>query len=107
MSSPEKESECYDYSAAFRPGMQRPLPEPPLRFARPATAAALLFLSFAVAAADPGKVLHTAFSIAETSFDPVLGWDAASETVIEEISETMLEYEYLARPVKHGIEAQH
>ena len=63
-------------------------------------AAVLLCWSFAAVAADPGKALRVAFSIAETSFDPILGWDAASSSVLEEISETMLEYEYLARPVK-------
>jgi len=70
-----------------------------LRFAR-SFAAALLCVSFAAGAADPSKVLHAAFTIAETSFDPVLAYDAASITVAEEISEPMLEYEYLARPVK-------
>ena len=70
-----------------------------MRFAR-SFAAVLFALSFAADAADSGKVLRTAFSIAETSFDPVLGWDAASSSIIEEISESMLEYEYLARPVK-------
>ena len=70
-----------------------------MRFAR-SFAAVLFALSFAANAADSGKVLRTAFSIAETSFDPVLGWDAASSSIIEEISESMLEYEYLARPVK-------
>jgi len=63
-------------------------------------AAVLLCWSFAAVAADPGKALRVAFSIAETSFDPILGWDAASSSVLEEISETMLEYEYLARPVR-------
>ncbi len=63
-------------------------------------AAALFALSFAAGAADPGKVLRTAFSIAETSFDPVLAYDAASNSVVEEISESMLEYEYLTRPLK-------
>jgi len=63
-------------------------------------AAALFAASFAAGAADPGKVLRTAFSIAESSFDPVLAWDAASNSVVEHISESMLEYEYLARPVK-------
>jgi peptide/nickel transport system substrate-binding protein len=61
---------------------------------------ALFLLSFGASAADPGKVLRTAFSIAESSFDPVAAWDAASNSVVEEISESMLEYEYLARPVK-------
>jgi ABC-type transport system substrate-binding protein len=70
-----------------------------VRFAR--TFAVVLFASsFAAGAADSGKVLRTAFSIAETSFDPVLAYDAASDSVVEEISEPMLEYEYLARPVK-------
>ncbi|HTS20253.1 MAG TPA: ABC transporter substrate-binding protein [Casimicrobiaceae bacterium] len=71
-----------------------------MRIARWLAAASLLLVSFAAAAADSSKVLHVALSIAETSFDPILGWDAASESVIEEISETMLGYEYLARPVK-------
>lgn len=61
---------------------------------------ALYALSFAVLAADPSKVLRTSLSIAESSFDPVLAYDAASNSVVEEISEPMLEYEYLARPVK-------
>src|SRR5437763_1692541 len=47
-----------------------------LRFAR-WLATALFVVTFCAAAADPGKVLHAAFTIAETSFDPVLGWDAA------------------------------
>jgi peptide/nickel transport system substrate-binding protein len=70
-----------------------------VKFAR--TLAVVLFASsFAAGAADSGKVLRTAFSIAETSFDPILAYDAASISVVEEISESMLEYEYLARPVK-------
>ena len=71
-----------------------------MRIVRWLAAVSLLTLGFAASAADPGKVLRLAFSIAETSFDPILGWDAASESVLEEINETMLEYEYLARPVK-------
>jgi oligopeptide transport system substrate-binding protein len=70
-----------------------------VRFAR--TLAVVLFASsFAAGAADSGKVLRTAFSIAETSFDPVIAWDAASDAVVEHIMESMLDYEYLARPVK-------
>jgi oligopeptide transport system substrate-binding protein len=65
-----------------------------------AFAVACLGLNCAALAADSGKVLHLAFSIAETSFDPVLAYDAASNSVVEEISESMLEYEYLARPMK-------
>jgi oligopeptide transport system substrate-binding protein len=70
-----------------------------VRFAR--TLAVVVFASsFAAGAADSGKVLRTAFSIAETSFDPVIAWDAASDAVVEHIMESMLDYEYLARPVK-------
>src|SRR5438552_14924958 len=92
--------ECYDYSAVVRSGRRDLLPAgAAVRFAR--TFAVVLFASsFAAGAADPGKVLRTAFSIAESSFDPVLAYDAASNSVVEEISESMLEYEYLARPVK-------
>ena len=70
-----------------------------MRFAY-AVGAALLAASLTAGAADSAKVLRTAFSIAESSFDPVLAWDAASNSVVEHISEPMLEYEYLARPVK-------
>jgi peptide/nickel transport system substrate-binding protein len=92
--------QCYDYSAAPEPGQREStFAGDLLRFAR-SLATALLCVSFAAGAADPGKVLRTAFSIAETSFDPVLAYDAASGSVVEEISEPMLEYEYLARPVK-------
>src|SRR5271169_2652124 len=88
---------CYDYSAV---APSRPPPAgAPLRLSR-AFAVALYGLSFAAFAADPSKVLRTAFSVAESSFDPVLAWDAASNSVVEEISESMLGYEYLARPVK-------
>jgi ABC-type transport system substrate-binding protein len=51
-------------------------------------------------AADPAKVLRVAFSIAETSFDPAFASDAASDNVIENIFDMMLDYDYLARPVK-------
>src|SRR5438552_4708868 len=92
--------ECYDYSAVVLSGRRDLLPAgAAVRFAR--TFAVVLFASsFSAAAADSGKVLRTAFSIAESSFDPVLAYDAASNSVVEEISESMLEYEYLARPVK-------
>src|SRR5437868_7012862 len=56
--------------------------------------------SQAAAAADPAKVLHVAFSIAETSFDPAFATDAASDAVMANIFDAMLDYDYLARPVK-------
>ena len=52
------------------------------------------------AGADPAKTLHVAFSIAETSFDPAFATDAASDAVIGNIFDAMLDYDYLARPVK-------
>ena len=42
----------------------------------------------------------SSFSIAETSFDPQFASDAASDGVISNIYEQMLDYDYLARPVK-------
>src|SRR5947209_15337642 len=92
--------ECYDYSAVVPSERRDLLPAgAAVRFAR--TLAVVLFASsFAAGAADSGKVLRTAFSIAESSFDPVLAWDAASDAVIEHIEEPMLDYEYLARPVR-------
>src|SRR5205823_4144745 len=49
---------------------------------------------------DPAKTLRVVFSIAETSFDPQFASDAASDSVIANIYEPMLDYDYLARPVK-------
>jgi ABC-type transport system substrate-binding protein len=65
----------------------------------------MLALALALAAtssrcADPDKTLRVVFSIAETSFDPQFASDAASDGVISNIYESMLDYDYLARPVK-------
>ncbi|HEY2816178.1 MAG TPA: ABC transporter substrate-binding protein [Casimicrobiaceae bacterium] len=65
-----------------------------------AVALAPFLLARAAAGADPAKVLHVAFSIAETSFDPAFATDAASDAVIGSIFDAMLDYDYLARPVK-------
>ena len=51
-------------------------------------------------AADSARTLRVAFTIAETSFDPAFASDAASDSVIANIFESMLDYDYLARPVK-------
>jgi len=51
-------------------------------------------------AADATKTLRVALSIAETSFDPAFASDAASDDVIGAIFDAMLDYDYLARPVK-------
>jgi ABC-type transport system substrate-binding protein len=77
---------------------------PAARARRAWLALALLLSVLAVpalpAAADPAKVLRVAFSIAETSFDPAFASDAASDGIISNIFDTMLDYDYLARPVK-------
>jgi len=51
-------------------------------------------------AADTVKTMHVVLQIAETSFDPAFASDAASDDVIATINEAMLDYDYLARPVK-------
>ena len=52
------------------------------------------------AAADASKTLRIALQIAETSFDPAFASDAASDSVLSNIFDSMLDYDYLARPVK-------
>jgi len=69
----------------------------PARAARLALAL-LAALAAAVAAAAPEKVLHDAFIIAETNFDPAATSDIYSTAVIEEILEPPLTYDFLARP---------
>jgi ABC-type transport system substrate-binding protein len=51
-------------------------------------------------AAEPAKVIRVAMSIAETSFDPSFASDAASGAIIANVFDAMLDYDYLARPVK-------
>jgi len=65
------------------------------------TAALLASLApVAAGAADTVKTMHVVLQIAETSFDPAFASDAASDDVIATINEAMLDYDYLARPVK-------
>ena len=54
----------------------------------------------AAAQADPNKVLHVAFPIAETGFDPQAAGDLYSNHVIRAIFDTAYTYDYLARPLK-------
>jgi ABC-type transport system substrate-binding protein len=56
-------------------------------------------LSPSAHAADAGKTVRLAFAIAETSFDPQFASDAASDGIISNVYEAMLDYDYLARPV--------
>ena len=69
------------------------------RWLRAAALAVIVWHGGALAA-DRAKVLHVAFAIAETSFDPQFASDAASDGVIANIFEAMLDYDYLARPVR-------
>jgi ABC-type transport system substrate-binding protein len=53
-----------------------------------------------VAAQSPPKVLHYAFRIAETTFDPAQITDLYSRTIAAHIFEAPLEYEFLAQPAR-------
>jgi ABC-type transport system substrate-binding protein len=63
-------------------------------------AVALVLCVAAVRATDSPKTLHVAMGIAETSFDPGFASDAASDAIIANIFDAMLDYDYLARPVR-------
>ena len=52
------------------------------------------------AAAAPPKVIRYAFQVAETGFDPAQLSDLYSRTVISGIFESLLTFDYLARPFK-------
>jgi ABC-type transport system substrate-binding protein len=67
-----------------------------LRFA----AAALLAACALAARAAPQKVLRVAYLIAETNFDPAAVSDLYSNNIIEEVFESPLTYDFLARPAK-------
>ncbi|TMG87802.1 MAG: heme-binding protein [Betaproteobacteria bacterium] len=51
-------------------------------------------------AADPAKTLRVVLTSAEMSFDPQFSADAGSDGIIDHIYESMLDYDYLVRPVK-------
>lgn len=59
-----------------------------------------LTASMPVVAADPNKVLRVGFEIEETGFDPAKVTDTYSSEVILEVMESLLTYDYLARPAK-------
>ncbi len=52
------------------------------------------------AGADPPRTLRVVLQTAETSFDPQFANDAPSDAVIDNVFEAMLDYDYLARPVR-------
>ena len=50
--------------------------------------------------ADMAKTLHVVLTSAEMSFDPQFSADAGSDGIIDHIFDSMLDYDYLTRPVK-------
>lgn len=70
----------------------------PLRFA--ALALAALLVAVALPADAQKKVLRMAFRTAETGFDPQKVFDRYSVGICENLFESLLTYDYLARPVK-------
>jgi ABC-type transport system substrate-binding protein len=63
-------------------------------------AAALLALVCTAAAAAPPKTLHAFLSTGETALDPAVASDVASLSLLENLFDPLLRYDYLARPVK-------
>ena len=51
-------------------------------------------------AAEAPRTLRLAFPTAETSFDPAFASDGVSDAIINNVFDSMLDYDYLARPVK-------
>ncbi|MYM29400.1 heme-binding protein [Duganella sp. CY15W] len=66
---------------------------------------AAMMLAIAVAPAQAGalaepKVLHAFLSTGETALDPAVASDVASLSLLENLFDPLLRYDYLARPVK-------
>jgi oligopeptide transport system substrate-binding protein len=61
---------------------------------------ALSLLAGSALAADPAKTLRVVLTSAEQSFDPQFSADGGSDGIIDHIYDSMLDYDYLARPVK-------
>ena len=72
-----------------------------LRHTAAALLAAMLFIGPAQAAPDAGgKVLHLFLSTSETGLDPAVASDIASLSLLENLFDPLLRYDYLARPLK-------
>jgi len=50
--------------------------------------------------AEPAKVLHMFLSTSEAGLDPAVGSDLASLSLLENLFDPLLRYDYLARPLK-------
>jgi len=90
-------TECYDGAI---PDFKQPAMTRRLRVAFLAFVVLFAPLAPSSRAADMSKTLRVVFQIAETSFDPAFASDAASDGIIANVFDTMLDYDYLARPVK-------
>ena len=62
-----------------------------------------VFAASPAPAPDMTKVFHYQFPVAETGFDPAQVHDLYSNTVIEAMFETLLTYDYLARPDRKSV----
>jgi ABC-type transport system substrate-binding protein len=69
-------------------------------FLRVVAVLAALCISQHLPAADMNKIVRHAFRVAETSFDPARESDRYSAFIIDAIFDSLLTYDYLARPVK-------
>ena len=63
-------------------------------------AAVIFVFPPAAHAADPNKIVRFAFRAAETGFDPPLETTRYSAYILEAVFDSLLTYDYLARPVK-------
>ena len=61
---------------------------------------ALALTALSAGAADPAKVIRHVFPVAESGFDPAGVQDLYSATIEQMLFETLLTYDYLARPSK-------
>src|SRR5882724_7254184 len=64
------------------------------------TVAIYALASAPLGAADMTKVIHHVFPVAETGFDPAAAHDLYSGSIEQAMFETLLTYDYLARPAK-------
>jgi ABC-type transport system substrate-binding protein len=63
-------------------------------------ACALLLLACAAVDGAPPKVLHAFLTTSETGLDPAVASDIATLSVLENLFDPLLRYDYLARPLK-------
>ncbi|MBL8510806.1 MAG: ABC transporter substrate-binding protein, partial [Betaproteobacteria bacterium] len=65
-----------------------------------ALATLLMGLPLTAFAADPNKILRTAVQSAEKGFDCAVESDENTGTLCDNIFDTLLQYDHLARPIK-------